>query len=166
MHRSDKWSWFDKRVPVAVNDPRSGPTEQVIYASQHQMTKKKIMHNQVPQNEASWDIPGSEDETEEVDEEKTRFGSPRAASDGTSNKRKGKQNKSNFDQGIPKRIALLYKEIEKNGVLEIRCKCPRRGPAERTSSTLQSDQDGERPTDPSKTSNIDSQINQKTQIPR
>lgn len=41
-------------------------------------------------------------------------------------------------QQLPVNVAMLYKEIEKNGVLDILCKCPRRGPSKKDSQSQNS----------------------------
>eukprot|EP00794_Sanderia_malayensis_P014025 gene14025-15484_t len=48
--------------------------------------------------------------------------------DGLDTKRKKSKLANNGSMNIiPKKLALLYKDIEKNGWIELQCKCPRRG---------------------------------------
>lgn len=53
-------------------------------------------------------------------------------------KRKKKDKNGDSSQPIPKSIALLYKEIEKNGWIELTCKCPRKGPTKKDSQSQSS----------------------------
>ncbi len=52
---------------------------------------------------------------------------------------KKKKNKiGNNGNLIPRRVALLYKEIEKNGWIELQCKCPRKGSLKQDSQSQNS----------------------------
>lgn len=53
-------------------------------------------------------------------------------------KRKKKVSSNDTIQQIPVNVAMLYKEIEKNGVIELACKCPRRGPSKKDSQSQSS----------------------------
>eukprot|EP00112_Aurelia_sp_Birch-Aquarium-sp1_P006257 Seg1693.13 transcript_id=Seg1693.13/GoldUCD/mRNA.D3Y31 product="hypothetical protein" protein_id=Seg1693.13/GoldUCD/D3Y31 len=84
--------------------------------------------------EEEWNISGSEDEADPQSASKT--GSRPSETD--LKKRKKKDKNGDSSQPIPKSIALLYKEIEKNGWIELTCKCPRKGPTKKDSQSQSS----------------------------
>ncbi|XP_065054240.1 uncharacterized protein LOC135683039 [Rhopilema esculentum] len=76
----------------------------------------------------SWNISASEDEEE-------AFTSARNSTKVDQELKRKKKKLYNLEgqQPISKHIALLYKDIEKNGWIELTCKCPRRGQTKKES---------------------------------
>ena len=56
--------------------------------------------------------------------------------------KKRRKKPSNIDslQQVPLNVVMLYKEIERNGIIELSCKCPRRGPPKKDSQPQNSSQ--------------------------
>lgn len=83
-----------------------------------------MLHSIETSQDDNWNISGSDDECDLPH----KFKNPSKYE--TDMKRKKKKLMNGNSNSIPRKVALLYKDIEKNGWIELQCKCPRRGKPE------------------------------------